>query len=104
MAYIKRERRKSPFIRQKPPFEGVVQDKRYWTMEWRRAREAQMRAHPTCAVCDHLGTLVDHIVAVADGGDFWEPTNWQTLCMTCHGRKTAKEARRRRGIGGSENG
>ena len=95
MAYIKRKRRASPFVRQKPPFEGVEQDKRYWSMPWRRAREAQMRAHPTCAMCDHLGTLVDHIVAVKDGGEFWEPSNWQTLCVRCHGIKTAKETRAR---------
>jgi 5-methylcytosine-specific restriction endonuclease McrA len=47
--------------------------------------------------CDQLGTLVDHILAVADGGEFWEPANWQTLCRRCHGIKSAHEAHARRG-------
>lgn len=51
-------------------------------------------------MCNQLGTLVDHIVAVRDGGEFYDPNNWQTLCKQCHGRKTAEETRRRQGIGG----
>jgi 5-methylcytosine-specific restriction endonuclease McrA len=46
-------------------------------------------------MCGHLGTLVDHIVAVRDGGEFYDVDNWQTLCMTCHGKKTAAETRAR---------
>jgi HNH endonuclease len=38
------------------------------------------------------GTCVDHIVP--HRGDmtlFWDPTNWQTLCDSCHGKKTTRE-------------
>ena len=102
MAYIPRKRRRSPWVREKVAFEGVVQDPRYWTTTWKRAREVHMRAHPTCQACGQLGTLVDHIVAVRDGGEFYDVDNWQTLCMTCHGKKTARETRARGGRGSAK--
>jgi 5-methylcytosine-specific restriction endonuclease McrA len=102
MAFIKRNRRPNPWIRAKVPFEGMEQDLRYWSQEWKKAREVQMRHEPTCRMCGGLGTLVDHITAVRDGGEFWDRDNWQTLCMRCHGRKTAAEVRNRRGNGGAE--
>ena len=104
MAYIPNNRRRSPWVRKKVAFENVAQDTRYWSMDWRRAREAHLRQHPLCKHCEELGTLVDHIVAVTDGGEFYNPSNWQTLCRRCHGIKTALETRARRGNGGRENG
>jgi 5-methylcytosine-specific restriction protein A len=36
---------------------------------------------------------VDHIKPVSGPGDplFWEPTNHQALCQSCHSIKTARE-------------
>ena len=97
MAFIPKGRRRSPWIREKIPFETVQQDTRYWSMQWRRGREVHLRNNPIGTRCDPLGTLVDHIIAVADGGEFWDSANWQTLCRRCHGIKTAHEAHARRG-------
>jgi 5-methylcytosine-specific restriction endonuclease McrA len=102
MAYIPKGRRRSPWVRERVPFEAVTQDVRYWSMPWRRAREVHLRNNPICTRCDQLGTLVDHILAVADGGQFWDAANWQTLCKRCHGIKTAHEAHARRGKGGEK--
>lgn len=38
----------------------------------------------------------DHIVELSDGGEALNPSNVRLLCAVCHGRKTAKEAIRRR--------
>lgn len=38
---------------------------------------------------------VDHIVPVAEGGDYFDLLNLQTLCLACHRRKTADQARRK---------
>lgn len=54
--------------------------------------------NPLCVMCLERGKLtkaecVDHIEAV-DGKDdlkFWEPTNHQSLCHSCHSEKTVKE-------------
>lgn len=31
---------------------------------------------------------VDHIIEVSDGGDMWSEENLQTLCYSCHKKKT----------------
>jgi len=42
-------------------------------------------------------TLVDHIVPIAGGGDprFYDASNHQALCDTCHNRKRERESRGR---------
>lgn len=37
----------------------------------------------------------DHILPVAEGGGTCDLTNYQTLCLPCHGQKTAAQAARR---------
>lgn len=64
---------------------------------WRRARAAFLRRFPLCQgdQCRANGeltpaTVVDH--KVAHRGDlslFWDQSNWQSLCKSCHDRKTA---------------
>ena len=34
---------------------------------------------------------VDHRVPVSQGGAVWDPSNLQTLCFSCHARKSAEE-------------
>ena len=64
---------------------------RGYTSDWQIARAAYLREHPSCVVCGAHATVVDH--RIAHKGDtelFWSRSNWQSLCVTCHGRKTAK--------------
>lgn len=64
---------------------------------WRKARETFLRSHPLCA--DHMqrgqvvpATVVDHIVPhKGDQALFWDSENWQPLCASCHGVKTARQ-------------
>ena len=57
---------------------------------WRRARDAYLAKHPLCALCTQLGAvtradIVDHVVPhKGDVGLFWDQTNWQSLCKSCH--------------------
>jgi len=56
-------------------------------------RRAYLLAHPMCAVC-HVepATVLDHVVPHRGMSTlFWSQTNWQGLCVRCHGRKTARE-------------
>ncbi|TXH16818.1 MAG: HNH endonuclease [Hyphomicrobiaceae bacterium] len=69
----------------------------YATKRWRDYRERYIVDHPFCCVCERKGRevptyAVDHIKRVTGPQDplFWEPTNHQPLCKTCHSRKTAK--------------
>jgi len=61
---------------------------------WRKVRAMQLRRSPFCEHCARDGKTtvaseVDHIVARRDGGsDAFE--NLQSLCKSCHSKKTAK--------------
>lgn len=62
---------------------------------WQQARLAFLAANPLCVECRAAGhvttaTVVDHIVPHrGDAGRMWDSTNWQSLCVEHHDRKTA---------------
>lgn len=70
---------------------------RGYTYQWSQARELFLKAYPLCAACEkedvlRAATVVDHIIP--HRGDeflFWDESNWQPLCASCHSQKTAKE-------------
>lgn len=61
---------------------------------WRVARKRFLKANPLCVEClkvDRLveATVVDHIIPHrGDKKLFWDESNWQALCKSCHDRKT----------------
>ena len=62
----------------------------YRSAAWREARREFLAAHPACACCGTPATVVDHVDP--HRGDpliFWDSSRWQSLCASCHGRKTA---------------
>ncbi len=70
--------------------------KRGYNRRWRKARLTFLSSHPLCAECQRKGriqeaTVVDHIVPHrGDSVVFWDSSNWQPLCASCHSRKTAR--------------
>ena len=71
----------------------------YKTQEWRHARRQQLNRQPFCVECLKRGitsraTMVDHIDPIKQGGDKFAPTNLQSLCWSCHSRKSAEEGSR----------
>ena len=85
-------RKQTPDPRKKKQQRDRPQDKRYWSGAWRRARLAYIKKHPTCVVCDRLAKVVDHIQPVRLGGEFWDSSNWQSMCESCHAKKSGAEA------------
>lgn len=66
---------------------------------WRKGRLAYLRDNPLCVHCLREGvtepaTQVDHVLALAKGGDD-EEGNYQALCARHHSIKTAREDRKR---------
>lgn len=69
----------------------------YKTARWVRRRKAFLADHPLCVECavrglTKLATTPDH--RLPHRGDetlFWDETNWQALCASCHSAKTATE-------------
>ncbi len=62
---------------------------------WQQASESFLIANPLCRQCELEGRttaseVTDHIVPHRGNTRlFWDPSNWQPLCRTCHGKKTA---------------
>lgn len=71
--------------------------KRGYDRKWNIASKNFLSSHPFCSECEKRGvktlaTEVDHIVAHKGNKDlFWDMTNWQALCHSCHSEKTARE-------------
>lgn len=76
--------------------------KEYGTAAWKKATKAYGAKHPLCENCLEKGKVVpryctDHIVELKDGGALLDKNNMRSLCRLCHGEKTAREAKKRRG-------
>lgn len=80
----------------KPKEKGRLYD----TPDWRMARAAHIAENPLCAECERhgratAGVIVDHIRPHDNDPDlFFDPSNWQTLCRSCHSTKTTTKDHR----------
>lgn len=76
----------------------------YTSYEWRQIKKAHLAEHPLCqcansAYCEHEPgeclsnhqPEVDHIVPISKGGNPRARANLQTLCKSCHSKKTRQE-------------
>lgn len=68
--------------------------------QWRRLRAQALMQEPLCRSCQSKGrvtaaVVVDHIVALVNGGKEFDPNNLQTLCDECHAVKTARDTGKR---------
>lgn len=71
--------------------------KRGYGSKWQRVSKAYLRKHPLCVKCQAEGryvqaTVVDHVISHrGDKNLFWNESNWQALCKSCHDKKTWTE-------------
>jgi len=67
---------------------------RGYNSKWRTASKAFLRRFPMCAMCHGEATQVDHIKPhKGDRALFWDQTNWQPLCTTCHAKHKQRQER-----------
>ena len=65
-----------------------------YTYKWSKYSSQYRRENPECVLCGHEADCVDHIVPVTGPEDtlFWVEDNHQSLCTSCHSKKTATES------------
>ena len=77
-------------------FKGPSTDRGY-DYRWRKLRNRFIAQHPHCAECLKRGVItmatdVDHIIPHrGDARLLYDENNLQSLCKSCHSRKTATE-------------
>ena len=70
--------------------------KLYESPQWRALRELHIKRYPLCEMCFAKGritpaVIVDHKVEIKDGGAPLDSENLQSVCHSCHNKKTAAE-------------
>lgn len=88
------ERHGSP--RGERPSRGTANQRGY-TYQWQVYSKRFLFEHPLCEECKRHGRVaaakvVDHVKP--HRGDqvlFWDASNHQSMCLSCHGIKSAKE-------------
>ena len=67
----------------------------YKTKRWRVLRRQRLYLDSLCP-CGAIATDVDHITPIRDGGAPYDLGNTQSLCHSCHAKKTRAEQQRNR--------
>jgi len=72
----------------------------YHGYKWKKLRQAYAEKNPLCEHCLRYDILepvavVDHIEEISDGGEPYDWNNLQSLCTSCHRRKTVAESKKR---------
>lgn len=68
----------------------------YRMSKWRKLRAWWVQQSPLCVICESEGRVkscdvVDHIKPIKQGGEMYDLDNLQSLCHSCHNRKTQEE-------------
>lgn len=68
----------------------------YKGRRWLAVRKLHLQNEPLCRHCKKAGRLtaathVDHIIPRTAGGDEYDDSNLQSLCMPCHSAKTRRD-------------
>ncbi|MCY1559408.1 hypothetical protein D9M68_964470 [compost metagenome] len=76
---------------------GKTTGERGYNYRWQKARATFLERNPLCRHCQAKGivtvaTDVDHIIPHRGNQQlFWDTSNWQPLCHSCHSVKTQAE-------------
>ena len=94
-----RKRLKQKWKKPQKPFANARKtdnSKFYQSTRWRKLRKMFVAENPVCVHCEAKGFTtpvaeVDHIIPLRLGGHPYDFNNLQSLCKSCHAKKSAKE-------------
>jgi 5-methylcytosine-specific restriction endonuclease McrA len=90
-----------PWVPERKPFERDNWNQEFYnSTPWRKFARVYKDRNPLCVVCERQGLIepakvADHIIPINKGGEKFNEKNIQSLCESCHNRKSATE----RGMG-----
>jgi 5-methylcytosine-specific restriction protein A len=91
---------KRSWVVERKPFERDNSNADFYnSWSWRKLRKNFIQRFPLCKHCEEkdevtVATVVDHIVPINSGGEPLKESNLQSLCESCHNKKSATEARK----------
>ena len=73
----------------------------YNSKAWRMTRKFYIKSNPLCEICKRkgqttAGQMVDHIKPITMGGSMIDQKNLQSLCNSCHAKKSGREGAEKR--------
>lgn len=93
-----RERHPQSQSRERQSAARPTANARGYTYRWQQYAAGFLNRNPLCRMCDAKGVTspavcVDHITPVTSAEDplFWQASNHQPLCHSCHSEKTMTE-------------
>ena len=107
-----RKRLKQKWKKPQKPFANARKtdnSKFYQSTRWRKLRKMFVAENPVCVHCEAKGFTtpvaeVDHIIPLRLGGYPYDFNNLQSLCKSCHAKKSAKEGQQTKKGQTSSNG
>lgn len=81
--------------------DGRTSTQRGYGYKWQKARERFLFSNPLCIYCGRVGratvaTVVDHIIPhKGDQVVFWDESQWQALCSSCHSSIKQREEKQK---------
>jgi len=81
--------------KQHEPRDRKASDNGFYSLApWRRLRAWWLARHPLCVACSSPANEVDHIKPRSSAPELsYSLQNLQSMCKSCHSRKTNKEGR-----------
>lgn len=70
----------------------------YQSKQWRMTRKFYIKSNPLCEEClrsnpsiTKAADMVDHIIQISKNGMMFDYSNLQSLCNSCHSKKSSRE-------------
>ena len=85
------------YVPERKAFERETDNSEFYnSWPWRKAAKRYRLANPLCFECEKNDIVtpvkvVDHIIPINRGGDKLNEKNFQSLCESCHNRKSSSE-------------
>lgn len=90
--YCERHYQPQKWTRERKPDLRPSAAKRGYDKAHQQARKYYLARHPVCVVCGRPATVLDHRTPFrGDKTKRDDPANWQSMCRSCHGRKSRTE-------------